>query len=347
MRAHQGCHVRCVGADIDGGFPGLVQHGAARVAPAHDGEAGGLGFFGEFAQFVHLGEGVFAAGVDGEADGGAAEAERVGDGSGDGLVLFGGEAVAAVELEDGGDGAGEGCGAGLDHAERGGVGVEACGQREAEVVVRVVGGGVGGEAAGGAVFEALIDGEDDHLAGSAEGALHEDAGEVRLGAGVVALVFVEDGLDGRRDLHGCPLGRGAAGARGLADGGRAVTLEPGFEMAVGALLTQIEGVGAFREHEGVGRAGLDGGEGGAGLEDDDAAVGGEGFEGAAGLGGAVQGVGFAAGAEGDGDEGAPPGGAGEGGGGGGGEQQDGAAGGEGFAGVGQSVDRDRWGKEHA
>ncbi len=90
---------------------------------------------------------------------------------------------------------------GLDHAERGGVGGEAGGERKTEMVVRVVGGRVGGEGAGGAVLEALVHRQDHQLAGAAELALHEDAGEVGLGARVVALVVVEDRLDLRRDLH--------------------------------------------------------------------------------------------------------------------------------------------------
>src|SRR3546814_18703800 len=53
-----------------------------------------------------------------EADGRAAEAQRVADRAGDGLVLGGGEAVGAVDLEDGGNGAGEARRAGLDHAQR-------------------------------------------------------------------------------------------------------------------------------------------------------------------------------------------------------------------------------------
>ena len=55
--------------------------------------------------------------------------------------------------------------------------------------MRVVGGGVGGEAARRAVLEALVDRQDHELAGAAEPALHQDAGEIRLGAGIVALVI--------------------------------------------------------------------------------------------------------------------------------------------------------------
>lgn len=89
-------HVGGVGADVDGGFGFLVEHRAAGVGPQHDGEAGGFGLFGEFAEFLHHGELVLAARIDGEADGGAAEAQGVGDRAGDGLVLFGGEGVGGI-----------------------------------------------------------------------------------------------------------------------------------------------------------------------------------------------------------------------------------------------------------
>src|SRR5690349_9738188 len=70
--------------------------------------------------------------------------------------------------------------------------------------MRIVGVGVGREGAGGAVLEALIDRQDHHLAGAAELAVHQQAGKVRLGAGAIALVVVEDLLDGTADLHGGP-----------------------------------------------------------------------------------------------------------------------------------------------
>ena len=102
----------------------------------------------------------YSARIDGEADRRAAEPQRIGDAAGDRLVLGGGQAVAAVHLQDGRDGAGIGGGAGLDHAERRGIGVQPGLDRQLEMVVRVIGGGVGREAAGRAVLEALVDRQD-------------------------------------------------------------------------------------------------------------------------------------------------------------------------------------------
>jgi hypothetical protein len=59
-------------------------------------------------------------------------------------------------------------GSGLDEAERRRVGVAARVDRELEVVVGVVAGGVRRERPHGAVLEALVDGEDHELAGARE-----------------------------------------------------------------------------------------------------------------------------------------------------------------------------------
>ena len=97
--------------------------------------------------------------------------------------------------------AGERVGAGGDHAERGGVGVQPGLDRELVVVVRIIGRRVGREAARGSVLEALIDRQDHDLAGAAELAGGQDAGEVRLHAGRVALVPVQDLLHFLSDAH--------------------------------------------------------------------------------------------------------------------------------------------------
>src|ERR1700704_3231868 len=69
------------------------------------------------------------------------------------------------------------------------------------MVMRVVGRRVRRKTAGRAVLNPLIDRQDQELAGAAQLAVHQDAGEVRLGAGVVALVMAEDFLDLTVDLH--------------------------------------------------------------------------------------------------------------------------------------------------
>ena len=97
-------------------------------------------------------------------------------------------AVGVVALQDGRDLPGEGIGAGGDHAERRGIGVQSGLDGELVVVVRVIGRRVRREAARRAVLEALIDRQDHHLAGAAEFAGGQDAGQVGLGTGIVALV---------------------------------------------------------------------------------------------------------------------------------------------------------------
>ena len=77
-------------------------------------------------------------------------------------------AVVVVDLQDQRDLAGELGRAGLDEAERRGVGVAAGVDGELEVVARVVAGGVGREAARRAVLEALVDRQDHHLARAGE-----------------------------------------------------------------------------------------------------------------------------------------------------------------------------------
>jgi hypothetical protein len=52
------------------------------------------------------------------------------------------------------------------------------------------------------VLKALVDRQDHHLARAAEAPVHQDAGQVGLGAGAIALVVIEDFLDGAGDLHG-------------------------------------------------------------------------------------------------------------------------------------------------
>src|SRR5690349_10928002 len=69
------------------------------------------------------------------------------------------------------------------------------------MIVRIIGGRVGRKAARRTVLESLIDRQDHQLAGAAEAALHQDAGEIRLGAGIVALIIGEDFLDCGSELH--------------------------------------------------------------------------------------------------------------------------------------------------
>ena len=124
------------------------------------------------------------------------------DRAGDGLILHTGQAVAAVDLQDGRDLAGERVSACLNHTERCCVGAEACVNGQLKVVVRVVASGVRRKAAGRAVLKALVDWQDHNLAGAAQFALHQDAGQIAFGASVVALVIGENFADFLCGFHG-------------------------------------------------------------------------------------------------------------------------------------------------
>src|SRR3954468_10594589 len=89
-------------------------------------------------------------------------------------------------------------------AERGGVGVQTGVDRHLVMIMRVIAGGVGREAARRAMLEALVHREDDQLAGTTEAAFHQDAGQIALGTRGVALVVGEDLFDAARDLHDGP-----------------------------------------------------------------------------------------------------------------------------------------------
>ena len=199
VRAEQCRHVRGIGADVERQFAVLRQLAAARIAPDDGGDADRLRLFGQFADLLHLLEDAVRAGIDGEADRRATEAQRVADAGGHRLVDAGRPAVRAVDLEDRRDLAGEGVGARLERSQGRGVGGQAGVDRDLIVIVRIVGGGIDRERARGSVFEALVDRQDDELAGAAQLALHQDARKVALHRGAGGFVFVEDRFDGGGD----------------------------------------------------------------------------------------------------------------------------------------------------
>src|SRR3546814_9830588 len=69
------------------------------------------------------------------------------------------------------------------------------------MIVRIIGRRIDRKAARRAMLETLIDRQDNELAGTTELAVRQDAGKIRLGAGVVALIPGEDVLDGRCEGH--------------------------------------------------------------------------------------------------------------------------------------------------
>src|SRR5262249_33033022 len=100
--------------------------------------------------------------------------------------------VVVVEFEDQRDLARELARPRLDETQRRGVGVASRLDSQLEVIAGIVGGRVGREAAGRAVFKALVHGQDDELAGSPQPAMLEQAGEVGQGSGVVVAIPAED-----------------------------------------------------------------------------------------------------------------------------------------------------------
>ena len=190
-----------IGTDIDAGLAGFGEVAAARIGPDNDGEADRLGLFRQLADLLDHLELIVGAGVDGEADGGAAETQGIVHTAVDRLVLAGSVAVGAIDLEDRWDGAGEAVGTGFQQPQGCGKGVQTGIDGELIVIVRIVGRRVGREGAVGPVLEALVDRQDDQPAAAAELAVHQDAGELCLGAGAVAFVVGEDALDALRDLH--------------------------------------------------------------------------------------------------------------------------------------------------
>jgi hypothetical protein len=199
--AHQRCHLCRIRADIERGLGGTIQIRSARVAPHHHGEPARLRLSGEFAKFLHLGECEFAAGIDGEADRGATETQGILHARCHCLVLVGGQRVGVVAFQNCGNGTCERVGAGGNHAEGCGVGIQPGLDRKLIMVVRIIGRRVRCETARRAVLEALIDRQDHHLAGATELAGRQDAREVRLHPRRIALVPVQNLLHFLRDAH--------------------------------------------------------------------------------------------------------------------------------------------------
>src|SRR5690606_24773097 len=130
------------------------------------------------------------AGVDGVADADAAEAQRVVHGTRlraerVDLVL---EDVMVVQLQNERDLPGVLRRARLQKAERGGIRAAARLDREPEMVQRVVGVGVGCEAAGRAMLEALVNGQNDELTRAPEAAMVQQPVQVGQNTRVLALI---------------------------------------------------------------------------------------------------------------------------------------------------------------
>ena len=91
---------------------------------------------------------------------------------------------------------------GLNHAERRGIGRQTSINGELEVIMRVIGIGIDRKATGRAVFEPLINRQNDKFSSAAKLALHQDAGQIGFHAGAVGAVIFEDGSYLTGDLHG-------------------------------------------------------------------------------------------------------------------------------------------------
>jgi hypothetical protein len=194
VRAELASDVRGVRADIERGLAVLRELAAARVRPDHGGQAHVARLGDQVTDLlVHV---VAEAGarINREADRGAAEAQRIFHAAGHRRVRLRGaaERVAVVDLEDHRQASGVLVRDAFDEAERRRVCVAAGLDRHARVVLGVVARGVRREAARGAVLEALVDRQDDELAGAGERARVQEAAQVRAHARGLVLVVLKD-----------------------------------------------------------------------------------------------------------------------------------------------------------
>ena len=102
--------------------------------------------------------------------------------------------IVVVELENEGHPVEEGIGPGFEKTQRSGIGVTAGVNGQLKMVVRVVAGGIRRKTAGRAVLKALVNRQDNQLAGAAETAMIEQAGDIRPRAGIVAIIPTQDFL---------------------------------------------------------------------------------------------------------------------------------------------------------
>ena len=103
-------------------------------------------------------------------------------------VLFILQHVVVVDLENQRNFAGKFARGGFDGAKRGGVGVAAGSDGQFHVITGIVAGRIDGEAAGRAVLKSLVHRQDDQLAGAAEGAVVQQAGQIRQRSGIIRAV---------------------------------------------------------------------------------------------------------------------------------------------------------------
>src|SRR6185436_14673353 len=102
------------------------------------------------------------------------------------------------------------------------------------------------------MLEPLIDRQDDQLAGAAQAALHQDAGEVRLGAGIVAFVIGKDLLDLGSELHGCGPSCGRRGSN--AESAEGVHTAPAKNISIGLAVAGATCKDATAPRRKIGRA---------------------------------------------------------------------------------------------
>ena len=129
--------------------------------------------------------------------------QRIFDAAGHGLIDRSRPRIRGIDLEDRRNLAGELISARFEHAERRRVSGEAGVDRELVMIVRIISGRIDREAAGGAVFEALIHRQDDDLTRAAQTAMRHDARDIGLRAGIITLIIRQDFLNRRRKRHAC------------------------------------------------------------------------------------------------------------------------------------------------
>ena len=190
VRTQLRCQLRSVCAHIQPGLALFGKLAAARVGPHHNCQAHSFGLEHKFAQLLIQHAPLHRAGVNGVADGDAAQAQRIFHTASlcAQRVGLGVQHIMVVQLQDQRYLPGKVRRAGLQESQRRCVGIAARVNRQLKVKVRIVSGGVGRKAARRPMLKALIHRQDHHAPAAAEAPVVQHARQVGLRAGVVAAI---------------------------------------------------------------------------------------------------------------------------------------------------------------
>ena len=201
MRAGQRGHMRGISTDIERQLTRFGQITATRIGPENRRNADRRRFGAQLANFLDHAEAIVGAGIDGEPDGRATKTQRIIDAAGNGAVLRARPAVGAVALQNGRNLSRKRIRSRFQRTQRRGISIQPGIDRQLIMVMRVIAFRIGREAACRAMFEALVNRQDDHLARAAKFALHQDAVEIGFYARTVGLILFQDFFDFRCNRH--------------------------------------------------------------------------------------------------------------------------------------------------